>query len=481
MAFHYSLTGLDIHTLVSHTFADASARTSFAYTTADTGKLVQQSNDSSLWFITSISGSIATFLGVGAGGDISTLSTALETAWFGTAAAKEAMAVATDALSTTWTGTSSAAAAMAVATDALSTAWSGTSTGAAAKAVATEALTTAWSGTGIGAQANAVATDALSTAWTGTDAAATALSSATTALATANSAFNLVSGQAPYFTTDGWALDFFEEYATGSISVFDKGLGWSSSGTGFGCTIISSPIANGKTEKRLRIQNGQFGRKFYFGAQWNRLAIVVLARFDGSNTFTADGYTGVCSGQTSMTTSTSTDNFAGIEWSGGGTPNNWAYNVGVLTNYFRQSTGTRFATRRGTTTTDRGSGAGSDGRAFVATGTFRSGYLLEVSRGPAAKTSSSVTYSFGMRSTDTTNVDFALSKHAVLDILNEAPSSTLGAIGAQPLNGGGGGGGGVTVAYAFDESTGTLDTFNLSWVADVTAMEICAIGIKKVY
>jgi hypothetical protein len=86
-----------------------------------------------------------------------------------------------------------------------------------------------------------------------------------------------------------------------------------------------------------------------------------------------------------------------------------------------------------------------------------------------------------MRSTDTTNVDFALSKHAVLDILNEAPSSTLGAIGAQPLNGGGGGGGGVTVAYAFDESTGTLDTFNLSWVADVTAMEICAIGIKKVY
>jgi hypothetical protein len=205
MSFHSTLTGLDIHSLVSHTFADASARTSFAYVAADAGKLVQQSNDSSFWLIQSVSGSVATFQGITSTDPavVDTANHAYAIAIAGTNAAKAAMAVATAALTTSWVGTgaaheanvnasgayslaivgtNAAAAAQAqanqanaVATGAFTTAWTGTANGAAAMAVATDALSTAWVGTAAAAaaqaqanQANAVATDALTTAWTGT-------------------------------------------------------------------------------------------------------------------------------------------------------------------------------------------------------------------------------------------------------------------------------------------------------------------------
>lgn len=174
MAFHRNLTGLDIHTLAAFTFDDAGTRTSYAYSLADVGKMAHQLSDDSFWIIKSVSGTLASWQGIGegGGGDGVVATAALETAWVGTGIGLEAMRVATSALTTAWAGTALGDEAYNVGKAALELAWVGTQSAAsdssAAMKVATAGLDTSWAGTASAREARAVAQAALETAWVGT-------------------------------------------------------------------------------------------------------------------------------------------------------------------------------------------------------------------------------------------------------------------------------------------------------------------------
>lgn len=275
---------------------------------------------------------------------------------------------------------------------------------------------------------------------------------------------------------DGWAVEFFEDYSVGANPTLDKGVGWDGSGAGSGLSIVSKSIYTGKAENRLQISNGQYGRKLFWGDSWNRMQIGVMLRINGLATFTADGYVGLCSGTANMVASATTNNFVGIRWST--QASGWVFTAGTKVNYYNQSTSTRWSTRRVTTTTDQGSGAGSDGRSFSATEGYRSMLFLEISRPVFATDATSVVYTVGMRSTNSVQVEMSLSKRSFVDILLDTVGSTVAstATGSTIL-----GASSVTHTFAFDQSTGKLDTFNISWPNATQTMEITAIALRKVY
>lgn len=275
---------------------------------------------------------------------------------------------------------------------------------------------------------------------------------------------------------DGWAVEFFEEYGLGANPTLDQGIGWDGNGVGTGLSIQSNNIYTGKAENRLVISNGQYGRKFFFGDFWNRIQIGIMFRINGLISFSADGYVGLCSGTTNMVASATTDNFVGIRWPSG--VSSWTFSNGTRVDKYTQNLSTRFSSRRGVTTTDQGGGVGSDGRVFSATEGYRSMLFLEIARPVFANDATSVTYSFGMRSTDNTLAEMSFSKRSFMDTMLDTAVSTLatmdtGAItmGASP----------VTNSYAFDQSTGKLDTLNISWPNSTQTMEITAIAVRKVY
>lgn len=275
---------------------------------------------------------------------------------------------------------------------------------------------------------------------------------------------------------DGWCVEFFEEYAAGPLLTFANGIGWEGDGVGEGTSIVSRGIYTGAAENRLVISNGQYGRKFFFGDFWNRIQIGIMFRINGLASFSGDGYVGLCSGTTNMVASASTDNFVGIRWASG--VNSWAFTAGTRVNYYNQSLSTRFSSRRLTTTTDQGGGAGSDGRSFSATEGYRSMLFLEIARPVFATDATSVTYSFGMRSTSVALVDMSFSKRSFMDTMLDTAVSTLATMdtGAVTM-----GGSPVTNSWAFDQSTGKLDTLNISWPNSSETMEITAIAVRKVY
>lgn len=285
--------------------------------------------------------------------------------------------------------------------------------------------------------------------------------------------------EAENFIKDGWCVEFFEDYTAGANPTLSKGIGWDGNGAGSGLSIASKSIYTGKSENRLIITGGQYGRKLYFGDFWGRIQIGILFRINGGATFTGDGYVGVCSGTTNMVASASTDNFAGIRWSGvgDGASNTWAFSAGTVVNKYTQSTSTRFSTRRGTTT-DQGVGSGSDGRVFSATEGYRSMLFLEIERPVFASDATSITYSFGMRSTSSVLVEFSLSKRSFVDVMLDVVATTLASLttGVVIM-----GGSAVTHSFAFDQSTGKLDTVNISWPNATQTMEITAIAVRKVY
>jgi hypothetical protein len=281
---------------------------------------------------------------------------------------------------------------------------------------------------------------------------------------------------------DGLALEFFEDYSTGAISTFDKGYGWNGNGVGSGCSIVQR-TGFGNTspaQKRLAINSGQYGRKFAWGDSWNRIQIAVLWRLNNGVTFGPSRfYFGVCSGTTNMAGSATTDNFIGMRG-----PNNAAndatFATGTRMSYFDISPTVRFATRRGTTNTDQGSGSGSNGRHVASTEGFLSLYLIEINRPTFATDASSVTYNLGRQSTNLTQVEMSLTKYTLVEILEgqDFSSSMAGGGGLSQI--GSNGLAGVVQSFAFDQSTGKLDTFNFTW-DQAFDCEIAALGARKVW
>src|SRR5262245_13262206 len=60
----------------------------------------------------------------------------------------------------------------------------------------------------------------------------------------------------------GFAFDYFDDYSVGALSQLNLGYGWGSNiGVVSGASIISATMADGRTHKRLSLNNGYIGRK----------------------------------------------------------------------------------------------------------------------------------------------------------------------------------------------------------------------------
>lgn len=269
------------------------------------------------------------------------------------------------------------------------------------------------------------------------------------------------------------AIEYFEDYSVGVINTFDQGWGWENDGTSPGTpSIVSRTHTDGRAEQRLNLgQLDQYARRMPWGGKWNRLKIVLLLRINSvSNLTTINGYFGICSGQTNLVTSASTDNFIGIrtgDGTGGGT-----LTAGTASSYFNMPTFT-FVSRRATTTTTIASGG--SGHQITASEGFLTPVVYEVSR-PVFSGSGSVLYSHKEVSCASTQVEFSSAKGAVNRLLDDVAAATTSASQADTAMVGSSG----TTTGAFDESTGVLDTINFSW-SEFDAIEIAAFGVRKVY
>jgi hypothetical protein len=278
---------------------------------------------------------------------------------------------------------------------------------------------------------------------------------------------------------DGLSLDLFEEYDPGAIVAPSGGFGWDAAGVVSGGTIVQRNIANSRTERRLSLTSGEFARKLYVGSDWHRLRIALLLRCNGASTFTADGFIGLCSGTANPFGGT-TDNAIGVYFDPANV-NSWAFVNGTTTDFFAQSVSTQFVTKRGAgAPVNQGSGSGSDGRRFASTEALRTILFLEVARPVAATPATPVNFSWGMRSTNVTQAEFALSKRAILHALLDSANNGSVASDDTIVTLSGSASGTVTNTISFDESTGGLDTLNIRWDG-AHPLEICGMGVMKVY
>lgn len=286
-----------------------------------------------------------------------------------------------------------------------------------------------------------------------------------------NSAFPL-----EFSAFDDGAVEYFDDYALGAITTFDKGQGWGANGVGTGCTIVNKTMADGRTQNRLSMNAGTYGRLMPWGALWNRIKICLVLRINHGVTFAnTNGYIGVCTGTTNMSDSATTTNFAGIRW-GDGTGTS-TFTAGLLINYFDVPT-FRAVTRRVNTTTDRG--GLSSGHAISANEGYLSAVLMEMSRPVFANDAASVNYSIAQCGTISTGDTQAFSRTkevarrvalgSVTTTLATDPNDTL-LVGSA----------GVTATpFAFDQSTGVLNTINFYW-PQALPLEIAGFALRKVY
>jgi len=170
--------------------------------------------------------------------------------------------------------------------------------------------------------------------------------------------------------------------------------------------------------------------------------------------------------------SPSTDNFIGEQGQ-----NPWSFVVGTKVNYFVKVIANQFVTRRGVITTTDGGLIGGHRVHISADEGYRSLHFIELSRPVFATPASLVTYAYGQSCLNAASVQFSFSKRGVLDVLSTNP---------VPVALGVGNGGVVlssnnqTNSISFDESTGPLDTVNISWPNSLVPLEIAAIGVRKV-
>lgn len=289
-----------------------------------------------------------------------------------------------------------------------------------------------------------------------------------------------IAGGTTATTDDTFVFDNFDGYTLGAISTLDDGYGWLNNGTVTNGTIVSRTSA-GIVANRLSIANGELVRKLPWAGNWQRMWIGFLFRINGGVTFTHQGVMGICSGQTNTLGAGSTANFFGICGSGyaaGGT-NDAVFTTGTRFNYFVTNPSIRYVSRRGTTNTDQTSGAVTSGGVFAgATEGCLGMMLLDISRPIFATNATSVTYSFGRSQTTVTVAEYYAAKNALRNALIADPSGTIGGTNGWNIVTGSGDN---TNSFAFDQSTGVLDTLNLQWPHASQPLEIAALGVRKVF
>lgn len=272
---------------------------------------------------------------------------------------------------------------------------------------------------------------------------------------------------------DDFATEFFDGYSVGAISAFTGGAGWTANGVGSGASIISATMADGRTQNRLALNNGSYGRKMPWGAFWNRIKLVLAVRINSGVTFAnTNGFIGVCSGTAQMVDSATCLNFTGIRW-GDGTGTS-TFTAGTKINFFDVPT-FRALTKRAAVITDKG--GLSSGHSLSADGGYLSFICMEISRPVFANDASSINYSVAEASCNTTTVQFSHTKDQARGICQGDVTSSLANAGSDVAIIGASG---VTATpFAFDQSTGVLDTINLYW-PQAFNLEIAALALRKV-
>ncbi len=274
---------------------------------------------------------------------------------------------------------------------------------------------------------------------------------------------------------DGLCSDSFENYPLGAIASLDQGSGWGASGVVSGGTIVSRTTPQGTSQKSLSIIAGQLGRKFGWGDSWNRIQIFVAWRINHAATFTSDGYFGVCSGTTNMVASATTDNFIGMKWEDT-LPGGSVYTAGTKAPYFRHTSGFYHASRRGVVTTNIAYGYTAG--ATTAEAGYYSFAHYDISRAVFANDAASVAYNKGWITEQTDMVETAKTKSGLLAFLtadvslNVAASLSFAGVTAPSS-------GLTSNSGNFDQSTGKLDTLNISW-PHAHGLEIAALAVRKV-
>lgn len=273
---------------------------------------------------------------------------------------------------------------------------------------------------------------------------------------------------------DDFATEFFDGYTVGAISSFTGGQGWINNGVGTNASIIASTMADGRAQQRMALNNGSYGRKMPWAGLWNRIKVVLAVRINnGANFLNTEGYIGVCSGTTNMANSATCANFVGMRW-GDGTGTS-TFTAGTKISVFDVPT-FRAVTRRVNTTTDRGSL--SSGHTISSDGGYLSFVCLEMSRLVFANDAASVNYSVAECSSNLTTAQFSHTKHIASVACYGDVTSNLASSGSDTAIIGSSG---VTAApFAFDQSTGALDTINLYW-PQAFNLEIAAIAVRKVH
>ncbi len=273
--------------------------------------------------------------------------------------------------------------------------------------------------------------------------------------------------------TDDAAIEFFDDYALGAITTFDQGFGWGANGVGSGATIVNKTMADGRTQNRLSLNAGYYGRRMPWGAFWNRIKLVLAVRLNHGVTFAnADGYFGVCTGTTNMVNSATTTNFTGIRFTDG--TGSATFSTGTKANYFTMGN-FRACQRRVNTTTDQG--ALSSGHVISATEGYLGHIIVEISRPVFALDSTSINYSVAEASPNATSIQFSRTKQvtsrmALCDITGVLCNSDTDTTITNQA--------GVTCTpFAFDQSTGVLDTINFYWV-NAIPFEIAGFVLRKV-
>lgn len=269
-----------------------------------------------------------------------------------------------------------------------------------------------------------------------------------------------------YRLGSGWACDTFAAYDSNTVYL-NQGIGWDSRAVGSGMGLVNRTTANSKTETLLTIAEGGVARKFAWGNRWNRLRVCVLARINGDATFDADFALGVCSGTSYPFSSTATKNFCGV-WTRPGEGNTWTLNTGTAFNVFSSEYMT-FVSRVAGESTERGVDAGSPILAFPATAGYATPFVLDIYREPFSGTGAgNYVCAAGGVNVVTNNFDWTYASALEWVRGNNYLNASAPVVGGNAV-------------YAFSESGGALDSFNLYWSNVDHPLEIRAIIVWRLH
>lgn len=263
---------------------------------------------------------------------------------------------------------------------------------------------------------------------------------------------------------DGLAMDYFEDYADGQSSGFNAGRGWAGDWSVSGGQIVTRTTHNGIIQKRLELTSGEIGRTFRFSSIWNKIQVGILCRIDAASLPAMDYYLGVCSGTANMASSPTCANFIGqrgsaITW----TPLAFAAQDSLL------SSATQLITRRVNTDTVNSTIAGL---VVPSTEACLGEIWFEITRARFSGPGDPVTYTHRILAVSGASVNAGMSmmKSSFINSMHTGLTPSDGFVGSLDSS----------VAPTFDQSTGSLDTFNFYWNCP-TPIEIGAVAIRKVY